>query len=126
MSAILLVTALAAIRRGKRERHRNLMIVNLGVSILFLVCYVTQIATVGHKSFPGDDWMRVGFLTLLTSHTILAVCLVPLAVRTFFLAFRQRFPEHRRIARITFPIWLYVSFTGIVIYWMVNHFRPYA
>jgi putative membrane protein len=126
LSAVLLVTALVAIRRGKRERHRNLMITNLCVSILFLVCYVTQIVTVGHKSFPGDDWVRVVFLTILISHTFLAVCLVPLALRTFFLAFRQRFSEHRRIARITFPVWLYVSVTGVVIYWMVNHLRPYA
>jgi putative membrane protein len=126
LSAILLVTAFAAIRSGHRERHRNLMLTNLGVSILFLACYVAQIATVGHKSFPGDDWVRVVFLTILTTHTILAVCLVPLALRTFFLAFRQRFTEHRRIARITFPVWLYVSVTGVVIYWMVNHLRPYA
>jgi len=126
LSAILLVTAFAAIRRGNLERHRNLMLTNLCVSILFLICYVVQIATVGHKSFPGDDWVRVVFLTILTTHTILAVCLVPLALRTFFLAFRQRFSEHRRIARITFPVWLYVSVTGVVIYWMVNHLRPYA
>ena len=126
LSAALLVTAFMAIRRGKRGRHRNLMIANLGVSILFLVCYVIQIATLGHKSFPGDDWVRAVFLAILISHTILAVCLVPLVLRTFFLAFRQRFSEHRRIARITFPIWLYVSVTGVVIYWMVNHLRPYA
>jgi putative membrane protein len=126
LSAALLVTAFVAIRRGRRERHRNLMVTNLGVSILFLVCYVTQIATLGHKSFPGHDWVRAVFLTILISHTILAVCLVPLALRTFFLAFRQRFSEHRRIARITFPVWLYVSVTGVVIYWMVNHLRPYV
>jgi len=125
-SAVLLVSALVAIRGGRRERHRNLMLGNLGVSILFLVCYVIQIATIGHKRFPGDDWVRGVFLTILTSHTILAVCLVPLALRTFFLAFQQRFAEHRRIARVTFPIWLYVSVTGVVIYWMVNHLRPYT
>ena len=122
----MLVTAFVAIRRGERERHRNLMVTNLGVSILFLICYVVQIATLGHKSFPGDDWVRTVFLAILLSHTILAVFLVPLALRTFFLAFRHRFSEHRRIARITFPVWLYVSVTGFVIYWMVNHLRPYA
>jgi putative membrane protein len=126
LSAVLLVTALVAIRRGNRARHRNLMVTNLGVSIVFLVCYVTQILTVGHKRFPGDDVVRTIFLVILVSHTILAVSLVPLALRTFFLAFRERFPEHRRIARITFPVWLYVSVTGVVIYWMVNHLRPYA
>jgi len=122
----LLVTAVVAIRRRNRVRHRNLMLTNLGVSIVFLVCYVVQVSTVGHKAFPGDDWVRVLFLTILTTHTFLAVCLVPLALRTFYLAFRQRFGEHRRIARITFPVWLYVSVTGVVIYWMVNHLRPYA
>jgi putative membrane protein len=126
LSAVLLVTALRAIRRGQRDRHRNLMVANLGFSIVFLICYVTQVVVVGHKSFPGDDWVRTVFLTILITHTILAVCLVPLALRTFFLAFRQRFSEHRRIARITFPVWLYVSVTGVVIYWMVNHLRPYA
>ncbi len=126
LSAALLVTALIAIRRGQRERHRNLMVANLAASILFLVCYVIQIATVGHKSFPGDDWVRSVFLAILGTHTFLAVCLVPLALRTFFLAFRKRFAEHRRIARITYPIWLYVSVTGVVIYWMVNHLRPHG
>ena len=126
LSAVLLLTALAAIRRGRRERHRNLMLANLGVSIAFLVCYVVQIASVGHKRFPGDDWVRTTFLSILVSHTALAVCLVPLALRTFYLAFRGRFSEHRRIARITFPVWLYVSVTGVVIYWMVNHLRPYV
>ena len=126
LSAVLLVVALVAIRRGQRDRHRNLMVTNLGVSILFLALYVTQIVTVGHKRFPGDDWVRTVFLAILTSHTILAVSLVPLALRTFFLGFKERFPEHRKIARITFPVWLYVSVTGVVIYWMVNHLRPYA
>jgi putative membrane protein len=94
VSAVLLVTALVAIRHGNRERHRNLMVTNLGVSIVFLVCYVTQIAMVGHKRFPGDDWVRTICLSILVSHTILAVSLVPLALRTFFLAFKERFPEH--------------------------------
>ena len=126
LSAVLLVAALVAIRRGRRDRHRNLMVTNLGVSILFLVLYVTQIVTVGHKRFPGDDWVRTVFLAILVSHTILAVSLVPLALRTFFLGFKERFPEHRKIARIAYPVWLYVSVTGVVIYWMVNHLRPYA
>jgi putative membrane protein len=126
LSAALLVTAFVAIRRGQRERHRNLMVANLVFSIAFLVCYVVQISTVGHKSFPGNDWVRTVFLAILLSHTILAVCLVPLVLRTFFLAFQQRFSEHRRIARITFPVWLYVSVTGVVIYWMVNPLRTYA
>jgi putative membrane protein len=124
ISAILLVTALVAIRRGNRDRHKNLMLVNLAVSVGFLVVYVTQQLLLGHRRFPGDDWVRTLFLTILTTHTILAVSLVPLVLRTVFLAAKERFSEHRKIARITFPIWLYISVTGVVIYWMNHHLRP--
>ena len=120
----LLLTAYAAIRRGDRDRHRRLMLANLGIAVGFLTIYILQTSLVGYKKFPGDDWVRTLFLTILTSHTILAVSLVPLVLRTVYLAFKQRFAEHRRIARITFPIWLYVSFTGIIVYWMINHLRP--
>jgi putative membrane protein len=124
VSATLLVTALVAIKRGLRARHKRLMVVNLWVSALFLVIYVSQWVLVGHHRFPGDDWVRTLFLWILTSHTILAVTLVPLALRTFFLGFKERFDEHRKIARWTFPVWLYISVTGVVIYWMNNHLRP--
>jgi uncharacterized membrane protein YozB (DUF420 family) len=124
VSATLLVTALVAIKQGLRERHKRLMVINLGVSALFLVVYVSQLVLVGHSRFPGDDWVRTLFLCILTSHTILAVALVPLALRTFFLGFKERFEEHRKIARWTFPIWLDISVTGVVIYWMNHHLRP--
>ncbi len=124
VSATLLVTALVAIKQGLRQRHKRLMVINLGVSAMFLVVYVSQWVLVGHQRFPGDDWVRTLFLCILTSHTILAVTLVPLVLRTFFLGFKQRFDEHRRIARWTFPIWLYISVTGVVIYWMNHHLRP--
>jgi putative membrane protein len=124
VSATLLVTALVAIKQGLRQRHKRLMVINLGVSAMFLVVYVSQQLLVGHQRFPGDDWVRTLFLCILTSHTILAVTLVPLVLRTFFLGFKQRFDEHRRIARWTFPIWLYISVTGVVIYWMNHHLRP--
>jgi len=122
----LLLSAYAAIRRGDRERHRTLMVVNLGIAVLFLAIYITQTTLVGYKRFPGDDWVRTVFLVVLTSHTILAVSLVPLVLRTVYLAWKQRFAAHRRIARVTFPIWLYVSATGVVVYWMINHLRPPA
>jgi putative membrane protein len=126
LNIALLLTALRAIRRGQRERHRRLMLLNLGVAALFLVLYVIQITTVGHKRFAGDDWVRTVFLGILLTHTTLAVSLVPLVLRTVYLASSERFTEHRKIARITFPIWMYVSVTGIVIYWMVNHLRPFV
>jgi len=124
VSVVLLVTAFAAIRRGHRDRHRALMLANLGVSVFFVVVYVVQMSLVGVTRFPGDDWVRSLFLVILTSHTILAVTLVPLVLRTVYLAFRERFAGHRRIARAAFPIWLYVSATGVVIYWMNHHLRP--
>lgn len=126
VSATLLVTALVAIKQGLRERHKRLMVTNLGVSALFLVVYVTQQVLVGHRRFPGDDWVRTVFLWILTTHTILAVALVPLVLRTFYLGFKERFAEHRKIARWTFPIWLYISVTGVVIYWMNHHLRPHV
>jgi uncharacterized membrane protein YozB (DUF420 family) len=122
----LLVWALLAIRRGDRDRHRRIMLANLGVCFVFLVAYLTQVALVGHKRFPGDDWVRTLFLGILTSHTLLAVSLLPLVPRTVYLALRGRFAEHRRIARFTYPIWLYVAVTGVVVYWMNNHLRPPA
>jgi len=121
---LLLVSALVAIRRQRRELHRNLMLVTLAVSFVFVVFYVVQITTVGHTRFPGDDWVRSVFLAILATHTLLAVALVPLVFRTVYLAARQRFEQHRRIARVTFPIWIYISVTGVVIYWMNNHLRP--
>ena len=124
VSVVLLITAFAAIRRDHRDRHRALMLANLGVSVLFVVVYVVQMSLVGVTRFPGDDWVRSLFLVILTSHTILAVTLVPLVLRTVYLAFKERFAEHRRIARVTFPIWLYISATGVVIYWMSHHLRP--
>ena len=124
VSVVLLVTGFAAIRRRRRDRHRALMLTNLGFAVLFVVVYVVQMSVVGTTRFPGDDWVRSLFLGILTSHTILAVTLVPLVLRVVYLAFKERFSEHRRIARVTFPIWLYVSATGVVIYWMSHHLRP--
>jgi putative membrane protein len=123
-NAGLLITAIAAIWRGERVLHRRLMLANLAVSLLFLVVYVIQTVLLGHTRFPGDDWVRSLFLGILGTHIFLAVCLVPLVLRTVYLAVKERFEEHRRIARVTFPVWLYVSLTGVVIYWMNQHLRP--
>jgi putative membrane protein len=124
--AVLLVSAYAAIRRGRRDLHPRLMLGALGLGAAFLVSYVALVALVGHRRFPGDDWVRTLFLAILATHTALAVAVVPLALRTVYLAAQQRFAEHRRIARITLPLWLYVAVTGVVIYWMNNHLRPPA
>jgi putative membrane protein len=124
VSFVLLIAALRAIRRGDRARHRRLMLANLGIAAVFLTSYISQLVLFGHHRFPGDDWVRTLFLWILVSHVLLAMSLVPLVPRTLYLAFRQRFDEHRRLARITAPIWVYVSLTGVIVYWMNNHLRP--
>lgn len=120
----LLIAGWRAIRRGDRERHRRLMLANLGVAAGFLAIYLVQLALVGHKRFPGDDWVRTAFLVLLGTHTLAATTLLPLVPFTLYKALREQFEAHRRIARITFSIWIYVSITGVMVYWMVNHLRP--
>ncbi len=120
----LIVGGFVAIRRGDRALHPRLMKGALAVSVVFVLGYVAQTALAGHRRFPGDDWVRTAFVVVLTSHTLLAVAIVPLVVRTAWLAAQDRFEEHRRIAKITFPLWLYVASTGVLIYWMNNFLRP--
>jgi putative membrane protein len=120
----LLIAGFAAIRRGRRDVHPKLMVSALMLGVAFLILYVVQYSLMGHRRFPGDDAVRTLFLAILTTHTILAVVAVPLILRSVYLAARRRFAEHRRFVHFTYPIWLYVSFTGIVIYWMNNHLRP--
>ena len=121
---VLLVCAFVAIRRGRRDLHPKLMVSAVTAGALFLVLYVVQYSLVGHRRFPGEDAVRTIFLVILTTHTVLAVAAVPLVLRALYLGLRKRFAEHRRIVRITYPVWLYVSVTGVVIYWMNNHLRP--
>jgi putative membrane protein len=120
-SATLLVLGFRAIRAGHRERHRALMLAALGTSILFLAGYLTRIALTGTHAFPGSGAFRTFYLAVLASHTVLAAAAGPLILRTLFLAFRERFPAHRRVARATLPIWLYVSVTGVAVYLMLYH-----
>jgi putative membrane protein len=120
----LLIAALVAIRRGRRETHRRLMLSAVSLGTLFIVLYVVQTSLSGHRRFPGDDWVRTLFLWVLSTHTVLAVAVVPLVARTVFLALRERFAEHRRIVRVSYPVWLYVALTGLFIYWMNNFVRP--
>jgi putative membrane protein len=122
--ATLLIAGFVAIRRGHRTLHPRLMLGAFGVGLVFLACYATQVILTGHRRFPGDDWVRTVFLAILLTHTALAVSIVPLVLRTLYLAYHRRFVTHRWWARITFPVWVYVAVTGVVIYWMNNHLRP--
>jgi putative membrane protein len=123
-SATLVVLGFRAIRRGDRRRHRALMIAALACSAVFLAGYLTRMALTGTHRFPGEGALRLVYLAVLASHTVLAAVVAPLVLRTVFLALRARFPDHRRIARATLPVWLYVSLTGVVVYVMLYHLAP--
>ena len=118
-SAVLLTTGRVFIHRGRVAAHRACMIAAFTTSTLFLISYLTYHAHVGSVRFPGQGWVRPVYFTILISHTILAAVVVPLVIITLSRAVRARFDRHRALAQWTFPIWLYVSITGVVIYVML-------
>ena len=123
-SAVLLVLAYRAIRAHAIERHRKLMLSAAIVSTAFLGCYLWYHAHVGSVRFTGQGPVRILYFAILLTHTVLAAAIVPLVLRTLYLGLKRRDPKHRRIARWTFPLWLYVSVTGVVIYVMLYQLYP--
>jgi uncharacterized membrane protein YozB (DUF420 family) len=120
-SAALLFVGWRAIRSKRVDLHRFAMQGAFVTSTIFLVCYLTRFYLTGSHRFPGDGWLKAVYLTILFSHMVLAVATVPLVLRTLFLARASRFVEHRKIARFTFPVWMYVSVTGVIVYVMLYH-----
>lgn len=120
-AAVFLVAGLVWIRRREVRRHRAAMIGAVSASALFLVFYVIRFSLTGTHRFAGEGAARVAYLAILGSHTVLAVVIVPLVLRLLYLAYRKRFRAHARLARWTFPMWLYVSVTGIAVYVMLYH-----
>lgn len=123
-SALLLATGYLCIRRRRVTAHKACMASAFVLSILFLVSYLTYHYHVGSVAFGGQGWIRTAYFAVLISHTILAVLIVPLALVTLARALRGRFGAHVRVARFTLPLWLYVSITGVVVYWMLYHLSP--
>lgn len=123
-SAILLLSGYSFIRKGNIAAHRACQISALIVSILFLCSYLTYHFNHGTTRFTGQGFVRPLYFIILTSHTILAVVIVPLVAVTFIRALRADFVKHRRIARITLPLWLYVSVTGVIVYLMLYQIYP--
>jgi uncharacterized membrane protein YozB (DUF420 family) len=116
VSGTLLVAGYLLIRARRIDLHRRCMIAAFTASCLFLVCYVVYHAQVGSVPFTRQGFVRPLYFTILISHVILAVVIVPLAIITLSRGLKARFPQHRRIARWTFPLWLYVSVTGVLVY----------
>jgi uncharacterized membrane protein YozB (DUF420 family) len=121
-AAILLICGYTLIRRKRIDAHRRVMLTAFTVSCLFLVCYLVYHYEVGHVVYQKTGIIRSVYLTLLTSHTVLAAAVPFLAVITLRRGLAARFDRHRRIARWTLPIWLYVSVTGVVVYLMLYQF----
>lgn len=126
-TSLLLVAGLVAIKRGARGAHERLMSCAGLCALAFLSCYLYyHFSVLTHMRYNGSGWRRGAYLALLLSHTILAVVNAPMVVRTFWLAHRERWEQHKRLARITYPIWLYVSVTGVLVYLVLYHWNPPA
>ncbi len=121
LTAVLLLTGFFFIRRKNVRAHKTCMLSAVATSVLFLACYLTYHFFHGVTRFPGRGWARPMYFALLGSHTILAAAIVPLVWVTLYRAWRRRFDLHRRIARWTLPVWLYVSVTGVAVYWVLYH-----
>jgi len=118
-SALLITSGRLLIGRHKVRLHRACMIAAVATSTLFLISYLYYHAHVHSVHFPGQGWVRPLYFTILISHTILAATIVPLVIFSLTYGLQQKFDRHRRIARWTYPIWLYVSVTGVVVYVML-------
>ncbi|HEX5134389.1 MAG TPA: DUF420 domain-containing protein [Thermoanaerobaculia bacterium] len=121
LSAVFLLIAYRAIRGRQIERHRRWMLTAASTSALFLVSYLAYHARVGSVRFAGTGAARTVYFAILGSHTLLAMVVLPLVLKTLYLGLKRRDDRHRRIAKWTFPIWLYVSVTGVVVYVMLYH-----
>ncbi len=118
-SACLLAAGWWLVRHGRREAHRRAMLAAVASSTAFLVCYVVYHARVGSVPFARPGAVRAVYFTLLLSHTVLAAAIVPLVLLTLSRALRARYDAHRGIARVTAPLWLWVSVSGVAVYWML-------
>lgn len=118
-AAVLLSIGYVLIRKGRIETHRKVMLAAFATSTLFLVSYLIYHAHIGSKRFPGQGTIRTVYLTILLTHTVLAAAIVPLVIVTLSRGLSAHYDRHRTIARWTLPLWLYVSVTGVIVYWML-------
>jgi putative membrane protein len=121
LSAILLIAGKMAIRNKRVDVHRRLMVSAFVVSSVFLVCYLIRVALTGTHKYPGHGVWKAIYLVLLMSHMLFATATPILAIRSLWLAIKQRFADHKRLVRFTWPIWMYVSVTGVLVYLMLYH-----
>jgi len=121
LSAVLLIAGYIFIRRKNVSAHRTCMMAAMGASAIFLISYLTYHYHHGSTRFAGQSMARAIYFAVLISHTILAAVVLPMALTTFYRAMKKQFARHAAIARWTFPVWLYVSITGVIVYLMLYH-----
>lgn len=120
LTAVLLIVALWAIKNKNIKLHETIMKVCIGLSVLFLVMYVAYHMSSDSTAYGGEGVMKVVYLVILVTHIFLSIAIIPLVLITYVRALATRFDKHRKIAKITFPIWLYVAITGVVVYFMIS------
>jgi putative membrane protein len=126
LTAVLLVMAVFAIKNGKRKLHQTLMTTCIALSLAFLVMYIGYHMTSDSTNFGGEGSIKYVYYFILISHIILSIIIIPLVLKTYSKAYLQKFEEHRKLAKITFPIWLYVAITGVVVYIMISPYYSHA
>ena len=119
-TAIFLIIALVAVKSGKIKLHERLMKLCIVLSLIFLVMYIAYHMTTDPTPFSGNGSVKILYFFILISHIILSVALIPLVLISYVRAFQKEFPEHKKISKITFPIWLYVAVTGVIVYIMIS------
>ena len=126
LSGLCLLIGFTLIKQRRIQAHKRFMLAACTSSVLFLICYVTYHSIRGGvvTKFAGTGMWRTIYLSILTSHTILAVVILPLAIITVWNGLKMRVPQHRRVARWTFPLWMYVSVTGVLVYFFLYHWFP--
>ncbi len=122
LTAILLVVAVFSIKKGHRTLHERLMKTNLGLSILFLLMYIAYHMTSDPTPFGGKGMIRIVYFFVLISHVVLSIAIIPLVLLTTVRALSEQFDRHKKLAKITFPLWLYVAVTGVLVYVMISPF----
>ena len=125
LTAVLLIYAVWAIKNGKRVLHQNIMSACIILSLLFLLMYIAYHMTADSTSYGGVGVLRYVYYFILVSHIILSIVIIPLVLKTYARAYLKDFERHRQLARITFPIWLYVAVTGVIVYLMISPYYEY-
>ena len=125
ITAVLLLVAVWAIKNGNQKLHQNLMTTNIALSLLFLMMYITYHMTSDSTSYGGEGAIKYVYYFILITHIVLSIALIPLVLRTYAMAYLKKFEDHRALAKYTFPVWLYVAVTGVVVYLMISPYYAY-